>query len=141
MFYSTEAPREGEVENQETLPTVSVIKQENDTIEYIPSKTKDSNACLQYTDVAICQSNGLGLHENDPNVSPKERPDEIQKDIIRNRKSSSRFSVQSVTHNVELISPHSGDRNQAMDELKEENSNSNISKIHLQQITEDVSVA
>ena len=74
-------------------------------------------------------------------MSPKERPDEIQKDIIRNRKSSSRFSVQSVTHNVELISPHSGDRNQAMDELKEEKSNSNISKIHLQQITEDVSVA
>ena len=71
----------------------------------------------------------------------QERPDEIQQDSIRNRKSSSRFSVQSVTDSVELVSPHSSDRNRAMDELKEENSNSNISKIHLKQITEDVSVA
>ena len=71
----------------------------------------------------------------------QEPPDEIQQDSIRNRKSSSRFSVQSVTHNVELVSPHSSGTNRAMDELKEEKSNSNISKIHLQQITEDVSVA
>ena len=90
--------------------------------------------------MATCQSNGLGLHENDPNVS-QERPDEIKQDSIRNRKSSSRFSVQSVTNSVELVSPQSSDRNRAMDELKEEKSNSNISKIHLQQITEDVSVA
>ena len=71
----------------------------------------------------------------------QERPAELQQDSIRNRKSSSRFSVQSVTDSVELVSPHSSDRNQAMDELKEENANSSISKIHLQHITEDVSVA
>ena len=139
-MYSNEAPWKGEVEYQDPLPTVPAIKQENNTTEYVPSHTKDSTACLQYTDVATYQSNGLGLHENDPNVS-QERPDELQQDSIRNRKSSSRFSVQSVTDSVELISPHSSDRNQTMDESKEEKSNSNISKIHLQHITEDVSAA
>ena len=88
--------------------------------------------------MATSQSNGLGLHENDQNVF-QERPDEIQQE--RKRKSSSRFSVQSVTDSVELVCPHSSDKNRTMDELKEENSNSNISKIHLQEITEDVSVA
>ena len=90
--------------------------------------------------MAKCQSNGLDLHENDPNVF-QELPDEIQQESIRKRKSSSRFSVQSVTDSVEIASPHSSDKNRAMGELKEENSNSNISKIHLQEMTEDVSVA
>ena len=140
LFCSKETTQEGEVEYQEPPQTVSAIKQKSHTTEYLPSQTNDSSACFQYTDVARCQSNGLTLHENDPNVS-QERPDEIQQASIRNRKSSSRFSVQSVTDSVELVSPHSSDRSRAMDELKEENSNSNISKIHLQQITEDVSVA
>ena len=90
--------------------------------------------------MATCQSNGLGLHENDPNVF-QELPDEIQQESIRKRKSSSRFSVQSVTDSVELVSPHSSDKNRKLGELKEVNSNSTISKIHLQEITEDVSVA
>ena len=90
--------------------------------------------------MAKCQSNGLDLHENDPNVF-QELPDEIQQESIRKRKSSSRFSVQSVTDSVELVSPHSSDKNRELGELKEVNSNSNISKIHLQEITEDVSVA
>ena len=89
--------------------------------------------------MATSQSNGLGLHENDQNVF-QERPDEIQQERKR-KSSSSRFSVQSVTDSVELVCPHSSDKNRTMDELKEENSNSNISKIHLQEITEDVSVA